>query len=141
MPKKSSSVVLASLSSSTYRSVRLRLFARYGLAGRPFEHPTDYSDTITQRIITAACRTETEFFRILLEAWGGIHRRIPLSPWESTPLFRGSVCVVREVYLASQDNRCPRAAEEKIQTSVCARAKMVYLVYLVYFVWVVQPAK
>lgn len=56
-----------------------------------------------------------------------VGRRIPLSPWESTPLFRGSVCVVREVYLVSQDNRCPRATEEKIQTSVSARAKMVCL--------------
>ena len=40
MLKKSASGVLASLRSSTYRSVRLRLFARCGLAGRPFEHPS-----------------------------------------------------------------------------------------------------
>jgi len=26
-----------------------------------FEHPADYSGTITLRIITAACRTKTEF--------------------------------------------------------------------------------
>jgi len=36
MLKKSASGVLTSLRSSTYRSVRLRLFARCGLAGRPF---------------------------------------------------------------------------------------------------------
>jgi len=36
MLKKSASGVLASLWGSTYRSVRLRFFARCGLAGRPF---------------------------------------------------------------------------------------------------------
>ena len=36
MLKKSSSFVLASLRGSTYRSVRVRLFACCGLAGRPF---------------------------------------------------------------------------------------------------------
>ena len=36
MLKKSASCVLASLRGSTYRSVRLRLFARCGLAGQPF---------------------------------------------------------------------------------------------------------
>ena len=36
MLKKSASGVLASLRGSTYRSVRPRLFARCGLAGRPF---------------------------------------------------------------------------------------------------------
>ena len=36
MLKNSASGVLASLRSSTYRSIRLRLFARCGLAGRPF---------------------------------------------------------------------------------------------------------
>ena len=39
MLKKSASGVLASLRGSTYRSVRLRLFARCGLAGGLFEHP------------------------------------------------------------------------------------------------------
>ncbi len=32
-----------------------------------FEHPAVYSGTITLRIITAACRTKTEFFRKLLD--------------------------------------------------------------------------
>jgi len=36
MLKKSASGVLASLRSSTYESVRLRLFAHCGLAGRTF---------------------------------------------------------------------------------------------------------
>ena len=39
MLKKSASFVLASLRSSTYRSVRLRLFARCDRAGGHFEHP------------------------------------------------------------------------------------------------------
>jgi len=36
MLKKSASIVLASLRGSTYRSARLRLFARCGLAERHF---------------------------------------------------------------------------------------------------------
>jgi hypothetical protein len=44
-----------------------RLFARCGLAGQPFEHPADYSGTITLSIITTACRAKTEFSRKLLE--------------------------------------------------------------------------
>ena len=31
-----------------------------------FEHPAEYLGTITLRIITAACRTKTEFIRKLL---------------------------------------------------------------------------
>jgi S1-C subfamily serine protease/Tfp pilus assembly protein PilF len=77
MLKKSASFVLASLRDSTYRSVRLvsslaaallgtrRVSARQGWAGEKsglFEHPADYSCTITVRIMTALCRPKNEFF-------------------------------------------------------------------------------
>jgi hypothetical protein len=55
-------VVLASLRGSTYRSVRLASSLAAALLNGLFEHPADYSGTITLRIITAACRTKTEFF-------------------------------------------------------------------------------
>ena len=44
-----------------------RLFARWALLDSLFEHPTDYSGTITLRMITTACRAKTEFPRKLLE--------------------------------------------------------------------------
>jgi hypothetical protein len=61
MLKKSASFVLASLRGSTYRSVRLASSLAAALLNGLFEHPADYSGTITLRIITAACRTKTEF--------------------------------------------------------------------------------
>ena len=66
MLKKSASFVLASLRGSTYRSVRLASSLAAALLDGLFEHPADYSDTITLRIITAACRAKTEFSRKLL---------------------------------------------------------------------------
>ena len=66
MLKKSASFVLASLRGSTYRSVRLTSWLAAALLDGLFEHPADYSDTLTLRIITAACRTKAEFFRKLL---------------------------------------------------------------------------
>jgi len=47
MLKKSASGVLASLRGSEYRSVRPRLFARCGLAGRPLWASWSYSDIYT----------------------------------------------------------------------------------------------
>jgi hypothetical protein len=49
MLEKPASIVLASLRGSTYRSVRLHLFARCGLAGRPFEHPRPFWISTTLR--------------------------------------------------------------------------------------------
>jgi hypothetical protein len=67
MLKKSSSFVLASLRGSTYRSVRLASSLAAALLDGLFEHPADYSGTITFRIVTVPRRTKTEFFRKLLE--------------------------------------------------------------------------
>ena len=47
MLKKSSSFVLASLRGSTYRSVRLASSLAAALLDGLFEHPADYSGTIT----------------------------------------------------------------------------------------------
>jgi hypothetical protein len=66
MLKKSASFVLASLRGSTYRSVRFASSLAAALLDGLFEHPADHSDTITLRIITAAYRIKTEFFRKLL---------------------------------------------------------------------------
>ena len=63
----SPSFVLGSLSGSTYRSVCLDSSLAAALLDRLFEHPADYSGTITLRIITTACRAKTEFSRKLLE--------------------------------------------------------------------------
>jgi hypothetical protein len=59
MLKKSASFVLASLRSSTYRSVRLASSLAAALLDSLFEHPADYSGTITLRIITAAHHLKT----------------------------------------------------------------------------------
>ena len=59
--------VLASLRGSTYRSVRLASSLAAALLGGLFEHPVDYSNTITLCIITTAHRAKTEFPRKLLE--------------------------------------------------------------------------
>src|ERR1700704_5545140 len=67
MLKKSASFVLTSLRGSTYRSVRLASSLAAALLDSLFEHPADYSGTITPRIITTACRAKTEFSRKLLE--------------------------------------------------------------------------
>jgi hypothetical protein len=67
MLKKSASFVLASLRGSTYRSVRLASSLAAALLDGLFEHPADYSGTITLRIITTAYRAKTEFSRKLLE--------------------------------------------------------------------------
>jgi hypothetical protein len=67
MLKKSASFVLASLRGSTYRSVRLASSLAAALLDGLFDHPADYSGSITLRIIMASCRTNTEFFRMLLE--------------------------------------------------------------------------
>jgi hypothetical protein len=61
MLKNSASFVLASLKGSTYRSVRLASSIAAALLNSLFEHPADYSGTITLRIITVAGRTKTEF--------------------------------------------------------------------------------
>jgi hypothetical protein len=67
MLKKSASFVLASLRGSTYRSVRLAASLAATLLDGLFDHPADYSGSITLRIIMASYRTNTEFFRMLLE--------------------------------------------------------------------------
>ncbi len=63
---RSPGFVLASLKGSTYRSVRIASSLAAALLNGLFEHPAEYSGTITLRIITAACRTKTEFIRKLL---------------------------------------------------------------------------
>jgi hypothetical protein len=71
MLKKSASFVLTSLRGSTYRSVRLASSLAAALLNGIFEHPADYSGTITLCIITAECRAKTEFSGKLLEEEDG----------------------------------------------------------------------
>ncbi len=66
MLKKAASIVLASLRASTYRSIRLASSLAAALLNSLFEHPADYSGTLTLRIVTATCRTKTDIFCKLL---------------------------------------------------------------------------
>jgi hypothetical protein len=52
MLKKSATIVLASLSGSTYRSLRLASSLAAALLDGLFEHPAGYSATIPMRNIT-----------------------------------------------------------------------------------------
>jgi len=66
MLKKFASVVLASLRGSTYRSVRPRLFARCGLAERPFWAFCVVFFSCSRRTDQWRVRVLTEVFRSLL---------------------------------------------------------------------------
>jgi predicted nucleic acid-binding protein len=67
MLKKSASFVLASLRGSTYRSVRLASSLTAALLDGLFEHPADYSGTITLLYDHSSVSHKTEFPPQLLE--------------------------------------------------------------------------
>jgi len=87
---RSPGFVLASLRGSTYRSVRLASLLAAALLDSLFEHPADYSDTITIRIITTTRHAKTEFFSILLE-WTA---HGPLKPRERQREFKARQIVI-----------------------------------------------
>jgi len=66
MLKKFASVVLTSFRGSTYRSVRLRLYARCGLAERDFWASCMVFSCCSRRADEWRVRVLTEFFRSLL---------------------------------------------------------------------------
>ena len=57
---------VVNLRGSPYGTSTIRLFARCGLAGRPFCASCSYSDTNTRRELIAMYGAKSEFFRNLL---------------------------------------------------------------------------